>query len=60
MKSMSKRSITMLAGGSIAAFGMGVMVRGAWLAWRPGGWLLAGVFITLPAIFAAYGAFRGK
>ncbi len=44
----------------IAAIGVSLVVRGADLAWRPAGWILAGLAIALPAVFVAYDAFRSK
>lgn len=46
--------------GVVAALGLALVVRGVALTWRPGGWILAGLFIAVPAVFVAYAAFREK
>lgn len=46
--------------GVVAALGLVLIVRGVALAWRPGGWILAGLFIAVPAVFVAYDAIREK
>lgn len=51
---------TMTAGGLAAAIGLALVVRGAWLAWRPAGWMLAGALIAVPALLAAYSAARER
>jgi hypothetical protein len=58
--SKEKRSNVMTAAGIAALIGLAVVVRGISLAWRPGGWIAAGLFITFPAVFVAYDAFREK
>ena len=50
----------MTLGGAIAVLGCGLVIHGAALAWRPGAWMLTGVLISVPALFAAYDAFRSK
>jgi hypothetical protein len=60
MSKEKQRSNVMTASGVAALIGIAVVVRGISLAWRPGGWIAAGLFITLPAVFVAYDAFRGK
>jgi hypothetical protein len=60
MTKQKQRSVTMLAAGVVVLAGLGVSVRGVWLAWRPGGWMAAGLLIALPALCVAYDAFREK
>lgn len=55
-----QRSAAMSLGGLAAAVGCGLTVHGVALAWRPGGWILGGIFIAVPALFVAYDAFREK
>jgi hypothetical protein len=55
-----QRSVTMLVAGLVVLAGLSVSVRGVWLAWRPGGWMAAGLLIALPALCVAYDAFREK
>lgn len=55
-----QRSVTMLVAGIVVLAGLGVSVRGIFLAWRPGGWMAAGLLIALPALCVAYDAFREK
>lgn len=44
--------------GLVAAVGLALIVHGVALAWRPGGWMMAGVFVAVPAVLVAYSAFR--
>lgn len=60
MRKEQQRSWTMSIGGLVALIGCGLVVRGVGLAWRPGAWILAGVMVAVPALFAAYDAFRSK
>lgn len=55
-----QRSATMSGAGLVAAIGLAVVDRGVALAWRPGGWILGGLFIAIPSVFVAYAAFREK
>ena len=55
-----QRSMTMLVAGLVVLLGLGVSVHGVWLAWRPGGWMAAGLLIAVPAFLVAYDAFREK
>lgn len=55
-----QRSATMSIAGVIALLGAALIVRGTFLAWRPGGWILAGLFIAIPSVLVAYSAFREK
>lgn len=55
-----QRSLTMSIGGGAASIGLALMVRGVFLAWRPGSWILAGIFVAVPSVFFAYAAFREK
>jgi hypothetical protein len=55
-----KRSGTMSIAGLVAAVGLGMIVRGVALAWRPGGWMLAGLLVAAPAVLVAYSAFRER
>ncbi len=38
--------------------GLALFVRGVYLAWRPGGWMVAGLFVAAPAFFFLYLSFR--
>lgn len=58
MRKEKQRNVTMLVAGLAVMAGLGVSVRGVWLAWRPGGWIAAGLLIAVPALFVAYDAFR--
>jgi hypothetical protein len=60
MTSAKQRSLTMSIAGAIASAGLAIMDRGVYLAWHPGGWILGGLFITVPSVFVAYAAFREK
>jgi hypothetical protein len=60
MTRQRERSATMSAAGSVAAIGLVFIVRGVALAWRPGGWILGGIFIAVPSVLVAYAAFREK
>lgn len=53
-----QRNLTMLVAGVVVMIGLSVSVRGIWLAWRPGGWIAAGLLIALPALCVAYDAVR--
>jgi hypothetical protein len=55
-----QRSLTMSIAGGVATVGLALVVRGVFLAWRPGGWILAGIFVAVPSVFVAYAAFREK
>jgi hypothetical protein len=44
----------------LVLIGCACFVRGIWMAWKPGGWISAGVVIAVPALFVAYGNYRGK
>jgi hypothetical protein len=46
--------------GMVVIAGMGVFVRGVWLAWRPGGWIMAGLLIAIPALFFLYDKIRPR
>jgi hypothetical protein len=54
------RDLSMTIGGVVAALGLGAFTRGAWLAWHPLGWMMAGIFLAVPSLLAAYAAFREK
>lgn len=58
MRKDKQRSVTMSVAGLVAAIGCGLVLRGVALAWRPGGWMLAGLMVAVPALFVAYDAFR--
>lgn len=55
-----QRNLVMSIGAGVAALGLALMVRGVFLAWRPGGWILAGIFVAVPSVFITYDAFREK
>ena len=55
-----QRDMTMLGSGIVVLLGLSVSVRGVWLAWRPGGWMAAGLLLAVPALCIAYDAFREK
>lgn len=46
--------------GIVALIGCALIVRGVWLAWHPGGWILGGLCIAVPSVFIAYDAFRSR
>jgi hypothetical protein len=43
---------------AVLVVGVAVFVRGVWLAWRPGGWMVAGLALAAPALFWLYGEIR--
>ncbi|QMV19684.1 hypothetical protein GOB94_14030 [Granulicella sp. 5B5] len=49
-----KKSLAQLLAMAVLAAGLVVFTRGVWLAWRPGGWMVAGLSIVLPALFWLY------
>lgn len=55
-----QRNLVMSIGAGAAAVGLALMVRGVFLAWRPGGWIIAGIFVAVPSVFLTYDAFREK
>lgn len=58
MTSQQKKKVAELVTQLVVVVGLCVFVRGVWLAWRPGGWMAAGLLIAAPALFLAYGSFR--
>lgn len=60
MTKQKQRSVTMSVAGVVVLIGLAVLVRGVWLAWRPGGWIVSGLLIAVPALFVAYDAVREK
>lgn len=55
-----QKNMQLSIAGVVAVLGCGVIVRGVSLWSRPGGWVLSGVLIVVPAVFVAYEAFREK
>jgi len=45
---------------AVCVVGLALIVRGVALAWRPGGFIVAGLFIALPALAIARAAEREK
>ena len=60
MTDQQKRGQTMSIAAIVAVIGFAAIVRGIALAWLPGGWIAAGLFVSLPATFIAYSAVREK
>lgn len=46
--------ITKWSAMAVAIAGLSIFVRGVWLAWRPGGWMVAGLAIAAMAFCVAY------
>lgn len=60
MTDQQKSGQTMSIAAVVAVIGLVAIVRGIALAWLPGGWIAAGLFVSVPAIFVAYSAVREK
>lgn len=60
MTSEKQKNARLSIAGVVAFIGCGVIVRGVFLWSRPGGWVLSGVLVVVPAVFVAYDAFREK
>lgn len=60
MKRESKKLAGELVTQILASIGAGIFIYGVGLAWRPGGWMVAGLSIAAPATLVAYGNYRGK
>lgn len=59
-KQETMRQRTMVLASVVAVLGAAALVHGVWLAWRPAGWMLAGLLIAAPAVCVAYDAFRER
>jgi glucose dehydrogenase len=60
MTKEAKKNVLDLATVAAVVVGLCLVVRGVWLAWRPGGWIVAGLVMAVPALLHAYASFRGK
>jgi hypothetical protein len=60
MTKQNKENIAQAFAALIIFVGLLVFTRGVWLAWRPGGWIVAGLAITSPALFWLYSDVRSS
>lgn len=47
-----------IAAAAVLLIGMTLFSYGVWLAWHPGGYMVSGLLIGLPAFFILYGTSR--
>jgi hypothetical protein len=52
------QSIAQAVAASIVFAGLAAFTFGVWQAWRPAGWMVAGLLIALPSLFWLYNDVR--